>query len=224
MNGGEGFISAERISFHFLILLFCHRQMKLEEDKRRMAREQTVLGKFMYKCSTLISPRTKSDFEMLLANVQKWKETEVGSGAFLLRKTVQNLFLFLRSQTIRIHKLYQCDDTSKSVAYKQLLEHEIKLINEIRAKRQKILNDQQNKKVIKILDRLGAPVKWVGYKSKNRYHFFQYDALKITKMSSSICISNRYRMRNGFIADTKNTSIDSAVSTAEDSDGKTQSN
>lgn len=49
----------------------------MEEDERRMAREQSILGKFMYKCGTLKSPRTKSDFEKLLANVQKWKATEV---------------------------------------------------------------------------------------------------------------------------------------------------
>lgn len=74
--------------------------------------------------------------------------------------------IFSVTQTMRIHNLYPNDDASRSAAFKQLLEHEIKLINEIRAKRQKLLNGQQNKKVEKILDRLGSPVKWVGYKSK----------------------------------------------------------
>lgn len=69
---------------------------------------------------------------------------------------------------MRIQNLYQGDDASRTAAFKQLLEYEIKLINEIRANRQKLLNSQQNKKVEKILDRLGVPVKWVGYKSKKR--------------------------------------------------------
>lgn len=51
--------------------------MQQEEDEHRMVREQTILGKFMYKCSIVKSPRTKSDFEMLQANVQNWKDTEV---------------------------------------------------------------------------------------------------------------------------------------------------
>lgn len=68
---------------------------------------------------------------------------------------------------MRIQSIYQGDDALKSIAYKQLLEHEIKLINEIRTNRRKLLNDQQDNKVERILDRLGAPVKWVGYKSKN---------------------------------------------------------
>lgn len=68
---------------------------------------------------------------------------------------------------MRIYNLYFGDDASRSAAYKELLAHEIKLINEIRAKRQKLLNEQQVNKVEKILDRLGAPVKWIGYKSKS---------------------------------------------------------
>lgn len=66
---------------------------------------------------------------------------------------------------MRIQDLYKGDDASKSLALKQLLGHEIKLINEIRTKRQKLLINQQNNKTEKILDRLGAPVQWTGYKS-----------------------------------------------------------
>lgn len=70
---------------------------------------------------------------------------------------------------MRIQDLYRGDDASKSLALKQLLGHEIKLINEIRAKRQRLSNNQQSNKTEKILDRLGAPVQWPGYKSKNCY-------------------------------------------------------
>lgn len=145
-------------------LISSYRQIQLEEDERRMVREQTVLGKFMYKCGTLKSPRTKSDFEKLLANVQKWKATEVGSGIKHWKSI--DLFTFFSPQTMRIQNLYKGDNASKSLAFKQLLGDEIKLINEIRAKRQRLLNNQQNNKTEKILDRLGAPVKWAGYKSK----------------------------------------------------------
>lgn len=73
---------------------FFYRQIQLEEDERRMDREQTILGKFMYKCGTLKSPRTKGDFEKLLANVQKWKATEVGTGIWLLGRNPQNILFF----------------------------------------------------------------------------------------------------------------------------------
>lgn len=87
------------------------------------------------------------------------------------RDKIQKHGHFSVAQTMRIRNLHQSNDVSKFAAFKQLLEDEIKLINEIRAKRQKLLSGQQNKKVEKILDRLGAPVKWVGYKSKNRSPF-----------------------------------------------------
>lgn len=72
---------------------------------------------------------------------------------------------------MRIHDLHQGDIPSRSAALKKLLEHEIKLINEIRAKRQKLLNAQTDRNE-RILDRLGAPVKWIGYKSKKYKRFF----------------------------------------------------
>lgn len=81
-------------------LLFRHREIELERNKCRMEREQTILGKFMYKCGKTKSPRTKSDFEMLLANVQKWKQAEVGcvvqSNFVLQRNRIRSFFFISR--------------------------------------------------------------------------------------------------------------------------------
>lgn len=148
--------------------------MQQEEDEHRMVREQTILGKFMYKCSIVKSPRTKSDFEMLLANVQNWKDTEVDHKQTEKIPTSQTHthLSFLSPQTARVRNLYRADDPFRAIALKQLLEQEIKLINEIRAKRQKLLSGQHDNKIDKILDRLGAPIKWNGYKSENAVAVF----------------------------------------------------
>lgn len=55
----------------------------------------------------------------------------------------------------------------QQIEFRKVLEHEIKMLNEIEKKRNKIRKEAHDKHMDKMLDKMGAPVKWIsGYKSK----------------------------------------------------------
>lgn len=49
--------------------------------------------------------------------------------------------------------------------YQHILEEEVRLLNELERKRNKIRKVAHDKHLDRILDQMGAPVKWIGYKS-----------------------------------------------------------
>lgn len=58
------------------------------------------------------------------------------------------------------------DKDQQQVQFTQLLEEEIRLLNEIEKKRNKIRKEAYDKHMDKMLDKMGEPIKWIGYKSK----------------------------------------------------------
>lgn len=50
--------------------------------------------------------------------------------------------------------------------YNKLLEEEVKLLNEVQKKRNTIRKEAYEKYMDRMLDKMGAPIKWIGYKSK----------------------------------------------------------
>lgn len=56
----------------------------------------------------------------------------------------------------------------QQIEFRKVLEHEIKLLNEIEKKRNKIRKEAHDKHMDRMLDKMGAPVKWISsYKSKS---------------------------------------------------------
>lgn len=49
--------------------------------------------------------------------------------------------------------------------YQNLLEEEVRLLNELERRRNKIRKVAHDKHMDRMLDQMGAPVKWIGYKS-----------------------------------------------------------
>lgn len=54
----------------------------------------------------------------------------------------------------------------RQAEYNIILQQEIKLLNEIEKKRIHLQKQLTENRTEKLLDELGAPVKWIGYKSK----------------------------------------------------------
>lgn len=59
------------------------------------------------------------------------------------------------------------DKIQQQNEFHKLLQEEIRLLNEVEKKRHKIRKEAHEKNMDKMLDRMGAPVKWIGYKSNN---------------------------------------------------------
>lgn len=50
--------------------------------------------------------------------------------------------------------------------FHKLLEEEVRLLKEIEKKRNQIRKAKHEKSMDRMLEEMGAPVKWIGYKSK----------------------------------------------------------
>lgn len=75
-------------------------------------------------------------------------------------------FLFV-SFGFQIEYIKECfvDKVKQQIEFTKVLEDEIKLLNEIEKKRNKIRKETHDKYMDQMLDKMGAPVKWIGYKS-----------------------------------------------------------
>lgn len=51
------------------------------------------------------------------------------------------------------------------------MKDEIRLLNELEKKRNKIRKEAHEIHMDKVLDKMGAPVKWIGYKSRKQSDF-----------------------------------------------------
>lgn len=73
-------------------------------------------------------------------------------------------FSLLQIEYIKEHCV---DKVKQQIEFTKLLENEIKLMNEIQKRRNKIRKEAHDKQMDQMLDKMGAPVKWIGYKSKS---------------------------------------------------------
>ncbi|XP_055326700.1 IQ and ubiquitin-like domain-containing protein [Sitodiplosis mosellana] len=88
------------------------------------------------------SPQTRHDFQLLESKIHKWKESQI--------EYIKERFN---------------DKAKQQVEFTKVLEHEIKLLNEIEKKRNKMRKEAYDKHMDQLLDKMGAPVKWIGYKN-----------------------------------------------------------
>lgn len=71
------------------------------------------------------------------------------------------------SSILQIDNIKKCfdDKAQQQIEFKRLLDEEVRLLNEIEKKRNKIRKETHEKFMDEMLDKMGAPVKWIGYKS-----------------------------------------------------------
>lgn len=72
--------------------------------------------------------------------------------------------------TRQIDNIKTCfDDKAKQqIEFQRLLDEEVRLLNEIEKKRNKVRKQAHEKFMDEMLDKMGAPVKWIGYKSMSK--------------------------------------------------------
>lgn len=113
-------------------------------------------------------PCSKEDFESLYAEVQKWKDSEVGKLSTILftlcvwKRNENNVSFHLQMK--RIYQSYS--DGPKIVEVSLLLDKEIAKLNAIERKKNAVLNALHDYRQEKHLTEMGEPVKWVGYKGE----------------------------------------------------------
>lgn len=73
------------------------------------------------------------------------------------------LNFYLQIEYIKEH--FKDDKEQQHVEFTKVLEEEIKLLQIKERKRNKIRKEAHDKRMDKMLDEMGAPVKWIGYKS-----------------------------------------------------------
>lgn len=76
------------------------------------------------------------------------------------------LYLLIANPQIQFIKEHFCDKNMQQIEFHKLLEEEVKLLNEMEKKRNKIRKEAHERYMDRMLDKMGAPVKWIGYKSK----------------------------------------------------------
>lgn len=67
----------------------------------------------------------------------------------------------------QINDIKKCfeDKANQQIEFQKLLNEEVRILNEIEKKRNKIRKQAHEKFMDEMLDKMGAPVKWIGYKS-----------------------------------------------------------
>lgn len=76
----------------------------------------------------------------------------------------RNLEIFVIFQINDIKKCFE-DKTKQQIEFQKLLDEEVGILNGIEKKRNKIRKQAHEKFMDEMLDKMGAPVKWIGYKS-----------------------------------------------------------
>lgn len=126
------------------------RTIVAEQERREEQRNEEYIKTNECKCIVKAYPKTKKDFDLLYAQVESWKESEI--------KRITEQY----SGAPRIAEL------------NALLDKEIKLLNSIQKQRQKLKHELEEENNAKLLDRLGKPVSWVG----NKNQMLEMDTLK----------------------------------------------
>ncbi|XP_063705927.1 IQ and ubiquitin-like domain-containing protein [Culicoides brevitarsis] len=111
-------------------------------EKSESDRQDEYVARHEESCIKKSHPKTKQDFDLLYAQVESWKESEIA----------------------RINE--QFTGAPKIAELNALLDKEIKLLNEIQHQRFMLRKELENEKAAKLLDKLGKPVSWVTSKNK----------------------------------------------------------
>lgn len=78
-----------------------------------------------------------------------------------LNRTIEFCVIF---QIVDIKKCFE-DKAKQQIEFQRLLDEEVKILNEIERKRNEVRKEAHEKFMDEMLDKMGAPVKWFGYKS-----------------------------------------------------------
>ncbi|XP_055385066.1 IQ and ubiquitin-like domain-containing protein [Condylostylus longicornis] len=117
------------------------RRLQTEQARREETRGDTYIDRFSNEAATKTFSSTREDFEMLMAQVGRWKQAE----------------------TARIKKMF--DGGPRIVELNLLLDKEIELINGIEHQKQIAKEANKEIKENKMLEKLSKPIKWIGYKN-----------------------------------------------------------
>lgn len=117
-----------------------YRKRKCWEDEQEMKRILQRERRIRDNIINMTYPKTKADFDMLYALVEKWR----------------------RAQIDRISKLKT--DAPKKAELCAVLEKEIKLLEAIERHRISISKKQKQKKAMSFMNKVAAPVTWTGYR------------------------------------------------------------
>ncbi|KAG4075901.1 hypothetical protein HA402_003727 [Bradysia odoriphaga] len=113
----------------------CRRQPEIDKT-----RSENILDRFRRECIVNTFPKTREDFNLIYTQIQRWKEAEIK----------------------RINQLYE--GGHRIAELHVLLDKEIQLFNGIERQRTKLRNHILEVQTEKMLEQLGTPTKWVGYK------------------------------------------------------------
>lgn len=160
-----------------------------EQQDREQQRKERLLKRFREDCVVKAFPRTKADFDVLFAQVQKWKESEVSTNVgrlcALMMDGIKSTTKFNEFHTIildlsklfssfwsyvfsfhlqlaRIGEMYA--GAPRNAELYLLLEREINLLNGIERQRAKVRQHVREQQIEKDLDEMGMPIKWIGYR------------------------------------------------------------
>jgi IQ and ubiquitin-like domain-containing protein len=143
-------------NFRRFILLKCvkkcaadYRALVAEQKARQAKQQENFVNKFLRECILKAQPTTKQDFDVLHAQIQKWKLSEIK----------------------RIGQQYS--GGPKIAELNAVLDKEIQMLNGVEKQRQALRKEMQKLRTNKMLVDMGRPVKWVGYKSKEVLNFFE---------------------------------------------------
>lgn len=70
--------------FIYIYLLWRSRRLYGEQQDREQQRKELLLKRFKEDCQVKAFPRTKADFDVLFAQVHKWKQSEVWNKSMLM--------------------------------------------------------------------------------------------------------------------------------------------
>uniref|UniRef100_A0A1B0DCE2 Uncharacterized protein n=1 Tax=Phlebotomus papatasi TaxID=29031 RepID=A0A1B0DCE2_PHLPP len=118
------------------------RNIVAEQKRRESQIEEIYENRFKKEYLGKTCPRTKEDFELLYAQVEKWKLSEL--------KRIQDT----------------CSGATKISELTVLLDKEIQLLNGIEYQKNLIKKELKEDRIQQLLVNLGRPTKWVGYRSK----------------------------------------------------------
>lgn len=104
----------------------------------------------------------------------------------LFDSVFEHIILTCNIFQIQYIKEHSGDKNKQQIEFNKLLEEEVRLLNEVDRKRNKIRKEAHDKHMDQMLDKMGAPIKWIGYKSNEKIHLnytrasrFEISCLKI---------------------------------------------
>ncbi|GAB0094271.1 IQ and ubiquitin-like domain-containing protein [Sergentomyia squamirostris] len=118
------------------------RHLLAEQQRRESQIEEIYVNRFKKEQLSKTCPRTKEDFELLYAQVEKWKISEVN----------------------RINET--CSGATRIAELNALLDKEIQLLNGIDYQKSVIRKELKEERTDRHLENLGRPTKWIGYRNQ----------------------------------------------------------